>query len=72
MKNHSRLKISFCNESLIFSTLPLEIEVFQSWGRVGTGIAASSNRNDLKSRSANKIEAKIASKSVEKGSRSQP
>ena len=34
-KNHSRLKISFCIESLIFSISPLEIDFFQSWGPLG-------------------------------------
>ena len=36
MKFHSRLKISFRIESLIFSISPLEIEFFQSWGPLGT------------------------------------
>ena len=38
MKFHSRLKISFRIESLIFSILPLEIEFFQSWGPLGKAL----------------------------------
>ena len=33
---HSRLKISFRIESLIFSISPLEIDFFQSWGPLGS------------------------------------
>ena len=35
MKNHSRLKIAFRIERLIFSRSPLEIELFQFWGPLG-------------------------------------
>ena len=40
-KTHSRLKMSFRIESLIFPIVPLEIEFFQSWGPLGKNSLSS-------------------------------